>query len=118
MKPPLVYGTLICMTVAGFAQIPPASSVGTIYERPEQIALKHPTPPFPKKARAQHVHGTGVFTLAIDEGSGQVIDVKVLKSTGYKMLDDSAVDTLKRWEFPAHVVTRLDVPITFTWAKR
>jgi TonB family protein len=81
----------------------------------EEYALKHPTPPFPKAARAKHIHGFGVFVMDIDVDSGQVIDVTVITSTGSKLLDQSAVETLRRWEFRPHTVKRVKVPITFTY---
>ncbi|MEO6970327.1 MAG: energy transducer TonB [Chthoniobacterales bacterium] len=118
MKAVLSHIVLICTLAASFAQAPMENRLPTIYEHPEQIALKHPTPPFPKKARAQHIQGSGIFALDIDYDSGQVIDAKVFKSTGYKMLDDSAVETLKRWQFRPHTIIHANIPIAFTYSKR
>jgi TonB family protein len=80
----------------------------------EKIALKHPAPEYPKKARARHISGSGVFALQVDVPTGQVIDVSVDRSTGSAMLDKCAVEALRHWLFRPNSVIRVRVPIAFT----
>ena len=108
---PVVVLFAVTATTASLAQDQaPLPRLGDV----QQFALKYPKPPYPKKARVQHLHGSGIFSLDIDVDSGQVIDVTVFKSTGSKLLDDSAVETLRRWEFRPHTLVGAKVPINFT----
>ena len=43
--------------------------------------------------------GSSLLILHVDEKTGNVVSVEVTKSTGCKMLDDSAVDAFKKWRF-------------------
>ena len=80
----------------------------------EETALKHPKPEYPRVLRARHITGAGLFEVAVDAPSGQVIDVSVVRSTGSKALDRCAVEALKRWIFRPNTVTRAKIPIAFT----
>ena len=56
--------------------------------------------------------GTGIFLLQVEK-TGVVTSVTAFKSTGNKMLDNSAVETLKRWRFQPGRAQEIKVPITF-----
>src|SRR5713101_7387426 len=68
-------------------------------DHPSEYLLYYPTPEYPLEARRQHMTGMGIFVLQVDAPSGVVTRVRVVPSTGFPMLDKSAVDTLKRWRF-------------------
>lgn len=53
----------------------------------------------PVAAREQHLQGSGFFLLFVSIRTGVVREVKVARSTGSKILDDAAVNNLKRWLF-------------------
>src|SRR5437764_12427512 len=56
--------------------------------------------------------GSGIFILHVDAKTGEVISVSVTKSTGFPILDRSAVATYKRWRFrPGPKLVR--IPTTF-----
>ena len=80
----------------------------------EKIALKHPAPEYPKKLRAKHITGSGLFTIQVDAPTGRVVDVTIDRSTGSATLDKSAVEALRHWAFRPHSVVRVRVPIAFT----
>lgn len=84
----------------------------------EKIALKHPAPDYPKKIRAGHFTGKGVFDIQVDARTGKVIDVSVNRSTGSAVLDQSAVEALKHWLFRTNSVVRVRVPIEFTLQRK
>lgn len=76
--------------------------------------INMPTPEYPNDARKHGWRGAGVFTLHIDLRGG-VTFVEIKKSTGYAVLDKSAVAALTQWRFKRGVAgPRLDIPITFT----
>jgi TonB family protein len=87
-----VVGAIALMARADDVTLPSLAQV-------EQVALKHPTPEYPKKARAKRVTGAGLFAIQVDGPTGQVIDVTVDRSTGSALLDQSAVEALRRWLF-------------------
>ena len=53
----------------------------------------------------------GVFKMDLD--SGTPYDVRVVQSTGYKELDNAAVETLGSWRFVPHRLTWVTIPIEF-----
>jgi TonB family protein len=61
-----------------------------------------PMPNYPDTAAAWHKKGSGWFRLAIDPATGVVTEVKVLKSTGVKILDDSIAVAFLRWRAKPH----------------
>ncbi len=66
----------------------------------------------PKYARGLP-EGKGWFKLTLDS-SGRVLSVGILKSTGHRTLDASAVEALRQWRFrpvPGNYVT---MPVEFT----
>jgi TonB family protein len=64
--------------------------------------LKTPMPNYPDMAAAWHKKGSGWFRLAIDLATGRVTEVKVLQSTGAKILDDSVAAALLQWRAKPH----------------
>lgn len=70
--------------------------------------------PYDREARMQRMSGTGVFRLRIDQKTGKVTEVAVMKSTGWKHLDQAAAATLVGWRarVPASR-SSVTVPVTF-----
>ena len=83
-------------------------------EQMAKATISTPKPDYPIDARRRHITGKGVFQLTISESTGDVLSVDVVSSTGYPILDSSAVKTMKRWKFRPHMVTRAKVPIEFS----
>lgn len=77
-----------------------------------------PRPPYPRFAREQGWEGTIVLRVTIDD-HGKVLTTTIQKSSGHSSLDDSAVQTVKQWEFlPGKngefaVSSVVDIPIHF-----
>jgi TonB family protein len=75
-------------------------------------------PPYPRLARQLGQEGQVILSVEID-AKGLVGEVKVVKSSGYKSLDDAAVKTVRGWIFiPATkkgrpVASRVEIPIRF-----
>jgi len=64
------------------------------FEAPKQI--KKVRPVFPESARRQHIDGTVVFEIVIDE-DGIVEQIKVIQ--GNVLLVPAAIDAVKQWRF-------------------
>jgi protein TonB len=59
---------------------------------------KSPPPKYPRRARRKGYEGIVMLEVLVDE-SGRVKDLKVAKSSGFKILDKSALATVKKWRF-------------------
>jgi TonB family protein len=58
-----------------------------------------PTPPITKEAKAAKFHGA-VLLRGVVEFDGRITKIRVIKGAGLG-LDDSAIDTLKKWKCKA-----------------
>jgi TonB family protein len=75
-------------------------------------------PEYPFIAWETKLDGNGLFRLSIDLNTGFVSAVNVRKSTGYKVLDDSAVAALRQWRLKPHTSHEIDVPVNFRFYRR
>lgn len=85
----------IAATVSSFAQKP--GSVTTMSA--SAAILKAPRPKYPYSAKKHGSGGAGVFVLHTDQHTGIVSSVTVQKSMGSSLLDQCAIDALRRWRF-------------------
>ncbi|MEW6026055.1 MAG: TonB family protein [Planctomycetota bacterium] len=75
-------------------------------------------PPYPRLARQLGQEGLVLLSVEIDE-NGRAREVRVARSSGYKLLDDAAVKTVRGWIFiPATkngkpVTSKVEIPIRF-----
>ncbi|MBI5779891.1 MAG: energy transducer TonB [Planctomycetes bacterium] len=75
-------------------------------------------PPYPRLARQLGQEGLVVLSVEIN-AKGLAQDVKIAKSSGYKLLDDAAVKTVRGWIFiPATkkgrpVPSKVEIPVRF-----
>jgi TonB family protein len=79
--------------------------------------IKTAPPLYPYADRARWHEGTGLFRLTLDQNTGEVIQVRVEKSTGYKTLDHSAISALRQWRFRPGKYKILHVPVDFFMSK-
>ena len=70
-------------------------------------------PKYPKEARWRRLRGSGVFRLFLDEKTGRVVRVEIIRSAGSRILDDSASDALRQWQLKPGKWKQIDVPVTF-----
>ena len=81
--------------------------------------LNNPRPPYPMVARRMGYHGNVVLDVEV-LAEGKAGDVKLHQSSGYDILDNAALQTVKTWRFtPARrfgqaVTQRFLVPIKFS----
>ena len=80
--------------------------------------LHNPSPPYPPVARKHKLQGTAVIRVLVSP-EGQPKSVELEKTSGVRILDDAAVEAVKRWSFvPARrgnvrITAWVDVPIRF-----
>lgn len=85
--------------------------------------LKNPAPAYPYPAIRQGQQGLVVLEVLVDKG-GRPTSVEIHQSSGFPLLDQSALWTVRRWKFdPAHVGpiptnARIRVPIRFMLDKK
>ncbi|RMD63666.1 MAG: energy transducer TonB [Alphaproteobacteria bacterium] len=78
----------------------------------------NPPPRYPYLARRRGQEGRVVLRVVVG-ADGRVHAIRVHRSSGYRLLDEAALDAVKRWHFtPARrggvpVTGTLDVPISF-----
>ena len=93
---------------APIINIPPGAKL-------RKLTVNAPKSNYPYEARKHHWVGVGWFLMRVDEPSGAVTSVEILQSTGHKILDRAAVDSLKRWKFIPHSgFKKVKTPITFS----
>ena len=78
-------------------------------DRTKSVAAK-----YPYIERMRHHAGAGVFRIFVDLNTGSVMNVLVMKSTGFKRLDDCAVASLRQWRWKPRTWKQIDMPVTFT----
>lgn len=83
------------------------------------VYLNNPQPPYPPMSRKMREQGRVILRVLIAvDGTARQVDIKV--SSGYKRLDESALNTVRRWRFvPARrgdtpIEMWYDVPINFS----
>jgi len=81
------------------ASIPPVKAV-----REARPAYKvNPPPPYPKRARRRGYEGTVILEALVD-GSGRVKELRVLTSSGHRVLDKAALKSVNGWLFEPGMV--------------
>jgi len=95
--------------------IPPVKGAVT---QTKPAYLKNPAPVYPNYAREQGWEGMVVLKVLVSEHGG-VDQIEVYQSSGYKILDESALKTIQTWQFlPARVGTMsfsswIKIPVRF-----
>jgi len=76
--------------------------------------VMYPRPEYPYVARRRHQEGKGIFRVSIDEQTGRVVKVDVMKSTGFASLDDSVITAALKWHWRSRDWKEVDVPVGFS----
>lgn len=93
----------------------PAPLVKAVYSSP---SLNNPPTHYPRIAQVRQWEGTVILEIRV-LANGSAGNVKIARSSGHEVLDDSAVEQVKTWRFiPAHqgdktVDDWVRVPVTF-----
>jgi TonB family protein len=114
MNPPnkIVIAALFLCQIA-FLSPCRASDVVTIDAKYKRDSVFAPDPEYPIKSQHLGHDGQGIYRLMINEKTGVADEVKVLRTTGYRDLDATAVMTLFKWKFRPGAVKQRDVLVVF-----
>ncbi len=83
----------------------------------------NPKPDYPAEARWQHQEGVVLLSVEVS-AEGRAVAVSLKRSSGFPLLDDAALQSVRRWTFePARaaglpVASRVDVPVRFSLSAR
>ena len=86
--------------------------------RAEPVPTHNPPPAYPKIAQRKGYEGLVVLLVRVSR-RGACLSVEVRRSSGYRVLDDAAVDGVRRWRFRAATIGgrpvegEVEVPIRF-----
>ncbi|HEY5893963.1 MAG TPA: energy transducer TonB [Chthoniobacterales bacterium] len=87
----------------------------------ELAYLRNPEPRYPKAAQDAGQQGVTRLKISVDEG-GHPVDVQLARSSGWPLLDESALNTVRdRWRFkprPGGGIVSKVIPIRFDLVKK
>ncbi|MBI1871764.1 MAG: energy transducer TonB [Chlamydiae bacterium] len=89
--------------------------VGALSTGPRESGM-NPAPSYPRMAMLKGWEGETLAKVFITE-EGSVAKVEVLKSSGYEVLDQAALKTLKEWRFERGMACQKEVPVRFVLSK-
>jgi periplasmic protein TonB len=70
----------------------------SVFEAAQPEYSKNPPISYPKRARQRGYEGTVLLEVMVNR-NGKVADLRILASSGYSILDSSAVNSVKTWSF-------------------
>jgi TonB family protein len=75
--------------------------------------IKKVEPAYPIGFVIHGAKGRGVYRLTINPKSGLVDELKIVKSTGYRDLNELAAKALLQWRFKPGTPSPVEVPVEF-----
>jgi len=100
------------------AEPAPGRDEPLVESRYDVSSLNNPKPPYPLAARRRGQEGRALLHAHVRE-DGAASEVEIKQSSGYELLDNSALRTVRRWRFvPASrggvaVASWVEIPIVF-----
>lgn len=106
---PITFAVVIALVATAQSRVRPEEKS----EDGDKYVVSRVTPLYPLDARAHRLEGAGVFQLSIDQESGAVTKVTTITSTGWALLDRSAINAFRKWRFVPHTLSKLNLPVNF-----
>ncbi len=103
---------LVLLITSGFSRPCRASKY---FHRPDwaRDMVKYVDPEYPSHLYRRGIGGSGIFRLTIDQKTGHVTEVKVIKSTGWVILNELAAKACLQWIFRPGTKASLEFPFSF-----
>jgi protein TonB len=76
----------------------PTAPPAQVIRKTEPLYRRNPPPRYPRLARKRKYQGVVILEVFVNQ-DGDVGAIKVFKSSGYAILDKTALKTVKNWEF-------------------
>ena len=117
----MIRSTLLCLAIASAAlQIlaghvnaaPTVSSVIAGNELGKVFTSMTPTPGYPLEARKNNWAGSGIFRAFVNP-AGKVTEVRVVKTTGHRVLDNAVTSAVIKWQAKSGPNREVDFPVEF-----
>ena len=70
-------------------------------------------PEYTYEDRARRHQGEGLFRIIINPATGTVDQVVMIRSTGFLLLDNSALAALQSWRWKPGTWKQIDMPVRF-----
>ena len=68
---------------------------------------------YPFGARRDRIEGRGLFRVNLDVSTGRVKAVNIVRSTGNRTLDQSAIIGLRQYQWKPGKWKEIEIPVTF-----
>src|SRR2546423_1589566 len=75
-------------------------------------------PEYPQSERVLKHQGSALLRLTLELKTGSVVQVAILESTGYSVLDNSALVAFRQWRWRPGKWKQIDVAMTFTFGRQ
>src|SRR5438094_664055 len=111
-RPSAALDSLLSRVAAGAQPNWPATASATPRTTPKPRLVYAPAPAFPPRASLPGASGTGRFRLSFD-AQGNVTNIQLVQSTGNRVFDESAINTLRQWKCSPGQGWTVTVPVTF-----
>ena len=72
---------------------------------------------YPYEARRLHQEGVVVVRCSLDPNTGRIVNMSVIKSSGFPILDEGARKTFASWKWPPGKWKEVEIPIDFAMPK-
>jgi len=103
----VLLGTLVAVSPLSGQPASPAQAVAP------PKALYTPRPVYRPEWAKQGLSGKGVALVTIDNKTGKVLGVRMVDSTGNKLLDGAALEAYSQWRFQPGTGSQVRIPIEF-----
>ena len=70
-------------------------------------------PAYPTETHGHHYQGSGIYRVTFQYDSGQATSVAVIKTAGQGVLDQAAIEALRKWKVRARSRHSIDVTVRF-----
>jgi TonB family protein len=78
------------------------------------LATYAPRPQYPYEARVRYQTGWGVAVVKVSLKTGAVTSAKMVRSTGWPILDNATLSAFRQWRFKPGTATAVKIPIGFS----
>ena len=88
---------------------------------PEEAApfvVHRVSPDYPLDARRRRLTGVGLVVGEVDRKTGNVVAVRMQKSTGHQILDDAVLHAFRQWRFTPKTIRKFRFPVKYTMLNR
>jgi TonB family protein len=104
---------LIFLVALGWISLLHGQSPGQAGQQSPPKAIYTPKPVYRPEWAKQRLTGKGVVLVTIDTNTGKVSGVRMLQSTGNKLLDGAALEAYSQWRFQPGTGSQVKIPIEF-----